>query len=225
MRVFKSRLILVALVVGAATVATAAAQSFHIYSPKVVERKTGKSYPKHAAAYWTWALSQPTDTNPLIDETGENCDVGQSGRNWYLASAFAGAPVVRSCTVPEGKNLVLPIFNFLVAAFPTDPPEQRKVRFLREVASVAEGATVELEIDGEPFCLDDFYEESAVFHITLPEDNIFGLTGTDRELSPAVDAGYYVAIAPLRRGLHTIHAFGELDGEVVDVTWEIEVVR
>jgi len=218
-----SRLSLSVLVVCTAIAATAAAHSFKVYSPKVVERETGKTYPQHAAAFWKWALSQPTPSNPLIDATGESCDVGQSGRNWYLAGAFAGETVVRSCTVPRGKNLVLPVFNYLVAAFPTDPPEQREVAYLRDTAAVARDAQVELEIDGKPVKLKGFYEESKVFHVTLPEDNIFGLTGSDREFSPSVDAGYYVAIAPLPRGLHTIHAYGELDGAAVDVTWEIEV--
>ena len=222
--VSESRLSLAILILCVASAATAAAASFKIFSPRVVERETGKSYPKHAAAFWKWALSQPTPTNPLVDATGENCDVGQSGRNWYLAGAFAGETVARRCTVPAGKNLVLPVFNYLAAAFPTDPPEQRTVSYLRDVASVAEGAIVELEIDGKPVKkLEDFYEESAVFHVTLPEDNIFGLTGSDRQFSPSVDAGYYVAIAPLSRGHHTLHAYGELDGAAVDVTWEIRV--
>jgi hypothetical protein len=220
----RSRLRIAVLVLCVASAATAAAASFKVFSPKAVERETGKTYPQHAAAFWTWALSQPTPTNPLIDATGENCDVGQSGRNWYLAGAFAGETVVRSCTVPRGKTLVLPIFNFLAAAFPTDPPELREVSYLREQVAIAEEAQVELEIDGKPVKkLDRFFEESKVFHLTLPEDNIFGVTGSDRELSPAVDAGYYVAIAPLPRGLHTIHAYGELDGAAVDVTWQIEV--
>ncbi|HMI92120.1 MAG TPA: hypothetical protein VK509_12180 [Polyangiales bacterium] len=222
-RVSKSRLTLAVLVLCVATAATAAATSFKVFSPKVVERETGKTYPQHAAAFWKWALSQPTPTNPLADATGENCDVGQSGRNWYLAGGFAGETIVRSCTVPRGKNLVLPVFNFIAAAFPTDPPEQREVGYLRESVSIAEEANVELEIDGKPVKLKGFYEESKVFHVTLPEDNIFGLTGSDREFSPAVDAGYYVAIAPLPRGLHTIHSYGELDGSAVDVTWEIDV--
>jgi hypothetical protein len=217
------RLSLAVLLACAAIAATAAAHSFKVYSPKAVERETGKTYPQHAAAFWKWALSQPTASNPLVDATGANCDVGQSGRNWYLAGAFAGETVARSCTVPRGKNLVLPIFNYLVAAFPTDPPEQREVSYLRETASVARDAQVELEIDGRAVKLNGFFEESKVFQVTLPEDNIFGLTGSDREFSPAVDAGYYVAIAPLERGLHTIHAYGELDGAAVDVTWEITV--
>jgi hypothetical protein len=218
-----SRLLLAVLVTCAAFAVTAAAAAFAVLSPETVAQQTGKTYPEHAAAFWTWALSQPTPTNPLIDTTGENCDAGQSGPNWYLAGAFAGSTVIRSCTVPAGKNLVLPVFNFLAAAFPTDPPKQREVDYLRRGVKAAEHAKVELEIDGVSVALDGFFEESEVFHVTLPEDNIFGLTGSDREFSPAVDAGYYVAIAPLSPGLHTIHTYGKLRGNVVDVTWQIEV--
>jgi hypothetical protein len=217
------RLTTLVLAVGLAASATALADAFDIFSPALVQSGTGKTYPEHAAAFWVWALSQPTASNPLIDPTGENCDVGQSGPNWYLAGAFAGAPVARSCSVPAGKNLIVPVFNSLAAAFPTDPPRRREVSYLRKSVSAAEHAKVELEIDGVPVDLEGFYEESAVFSVTLPEDNIFGLTGTDRQFDPAVDAGYYVAIAPLPVGLHTIHTYGKLKGSVVDVTWEIEI--
>lgn len=215
-----------ALVLALSVASTAAAAFFYIYSPAVVRLATGKSYPQHAAAFWIWALSQPTPTNPLLDETGEFCDVGQSGPNWYLAGAFAGAPVMRSCDVPLGKTLVLPVFNSIAAAFPTDPPEQRTVSFLRAQLETTRDATVELEIDGRSVPrVERFYEESTPFSLTLPEDNVFGVEGTDRQLSPAVDAGFYVAIAPLLPGRHTLHTFGELDGESVDVTWEINVRR
>jgi hypothetical protein len=217
------RLTLAVVALCAAIAATAAAASFQVFAPTVVAAETGSTYPEHAAAFWIWALSQPTATNPITDTTGENCDVGQSGPNWYLAGAFAGAPVARSCSVPAGKNLVLPVFNFLAAAFPTDPAKQREVDYLRRAARAAEHAKVELEIDGEPVSLEGFFEESEVFSVTLPEDNIFGVTGSDREFSPAVDAGYYVAIAPLSVGLHTIHTYGKLRGSIVDVTWEITV--
>jgi hypothetical protein len=217
------RLLLAVLVACATVAASAAAATFQVFSPDIVAQQTGKTYPEHAAAFWTWALSQPTATNPLTDTTGENCAVAQSGANWYLAGAFAGTEVMRSCTVPSGTNLVLPVFNFLSAAFPTDPEKKREVDYLRRGVKAAEHAKVELEIDGVPVELDGFFEESEVFHVTLPEDNIFGLTGTDREFSPAVDAGYYVAIAPLSVGLHTIHTYGKLRGNVVDVTWQITV--
>jgi len=44
---------------------------------------------KRLSAEWVqWALSIPTDVNPLTDETGEDCMVGQNGSIWFLAGTF-----------------------------------------------------------------------------------------------------------------------------------------
>jgi hypothetical protein len=58
-----------------------------------------------SAEWWQWALSIPVSENPLLDETGEKCVVGQRGSEWFLAGNFAGGRTTRTCTVPEGKTL------------------------------------------------------------------------------------------------------------------------
>jgi len=39
----------------------------------------GLTFGQWGAAWWQWALEQPTPTNPLLDTTGANCGVAQSG--------------------------------------------------------------------------------------------------------------------------------------------------
>jgi hypothetical protein len=67
-----------------------------------------------------------------------------------------------------------------------------------------------------------------VFTVTLPAGNLFDLpAGT--VVSPTVDAGYYVTLAPLRPGAHTIHIGGAVESATppgdfsVDVTYDITV--
>ncbi len=59
-------------------------------------------------AWWQWAVSIPLASNPLADETGQYCGVGQRGGYWYLAGNFGG-DTTRSCTVPKGVKLLVPI--------------------------------------------------------------------------------------------------------------------
>ena len=33
----------------------------------------GQTYSEWAARWWQWALGQPISTNPVLDQTGENC--------------------------------------------------------------------------------------------------------------------------------------------------------
>ena len=51
----------------------------------------GKSYSDWVQAWWTWAISIPAATNPIVDETGAFGAIGQSGHVWFLAGNFGGA--------------------------------------------------------------------------------------------------------------------------------------
>ncbi len=50
------------------------------------------------------------DINPLVDQTGENCDVYQQGDVWNLAGTLGGN-AERDCTIPAGKQILYPIIN------------------------------------------------------------------------------------------------------------------
>src|ERR1051325_2933921 len=82
----------------------------------------GHSYGEWAALWWQWVLAIPADENPLTDTTGEFCDVGQAGPVWFLAGTF-GSSVERSCTIPAGKAIFVPVHNWIFgsAAFDCDP--------------------------------------------------------------------------------------------------------
>jgi hypothetical protein len=220
-----SRKQLFALVTVLVTAIAVPAVALFVYPPG--SRPNGKSYSVHAADWWKWAATQSVEESAMLDETGENCAVGQArfGLNWYLAGTFGGDPVIRSCDVPFGRTLIFPVINAIAGAFPDDPPEQKTVAFQRSViAGTRERATnLEVEIDGKPIHnIDRFYEESVPFSFRLPEDNLFGApAGT--LVSPAVDNGFYLAVAPLGLGEHTVHIHGELDDVVVDVTYNLRV--
>jgi len=214
--------VLVTVLVAAIAVPAAA---LFVYPPGT--RPNGKTYSMHAADWWKWAATQPVSESAILDTTGENCAVGQArfGLNWYLAGTFGGDPVIRSCSVPFGRTLIFPVVNAISGAFPTDPPAEKTVAFQRSVIAGTRDAAqnLEVEIDGKPVAdVERFYEESVPFSFRLPADNIFGApAGT--LVSPAVDNGFYLAVAPLGLGDHTIHIHGELGDQVVDVTYNLKV--
>jgi hypothetical protein len=86
-------------------------------------------------------------------------------------------------------------------------------------------------VDGVPVpkLREKFRVKSEVFAVTLPADNLFGITpGT---YSPAIDDGYYVMLKPLSVGPHTLHFEGASAGcpliggpFSVDVTYDITIV-
>jgi hypothetical protein len=188
----------------------------------------GKSYSEWAAQWWQWVLGVPASVNPLIDSTGAFCAEGQTGHVWFLAgtSSFLGGPpsVERSCTVPTGTALFLPLINAFYGAFLNDPPETRTEEFVRAQVECSD-AVLSAAIDGievnNPL---QYFEESPLFEVQLPEDNVFGASEDDIPellLSPSVDAGYYLFLQPLPPGEHTIHWEASQSCPFGDVTQEV----
>jgi hypothetical protein len=218
-------LALAAVTLGAATASAQALTPGDLtaYPPHTLPY--GQSYSQYAADWWQWVLAQPASTNPATDTTGGNCAVGQSNPFvWFLAGDFGGT-VTRSCTVPFGKALLIPVVNTVYGAFLTDPADQRTVQYVRsQVTPVAQAATG-LKASFDSLALDDvssYFEQSSIFSSTLPAGNIFGApAGT--VLSPSADAGYYLVFYPPLPGVHTIEVAGTIGGSPVDVTYHLNV--
>jgi hypothetical protein len=74
-------------------------------------------YGKMNARWWQWTFSVPASKYPGLAAGGAvDCSVNQSGQVWFLAaSPLSSSPVIgsftRSCTVPVGTTLVVPLIN------------------------------------------------------------------------------------------------------------------
>ncbi|MEW6251480.1 MAG: hypothetical protein AB1716_12590 [Planctomycetota bacterium] len=173
----------------------------------------GKSYGEWAAAWWQWALSIPAERNPLLDPNGQFCGEGQSGPVWFYAGTF-GSNAERWCTVPAGKTIFMPVYNWIFGAAvfdcePTVPGVPCDVPTLRAKAAAAVNAAeiVTVSIDGE--LIEDVFAYRQVcpepFEITLPEGAVFGLpAGT---FFPHVTDGFWLMLTPLPLGEHTLRAY------------------
>jgi hypothetical protein len=206
-------------------------------NPKVLppgSNPYGASYGEWGARWWQWALSGPLATNPILDPDGSYCDLAQSGPVWHLAGNFGGT-TERACTVPAGKAVFFPIVNFY-ANYPCPPefgfepaPGQTLEEFLREFAgSVIDGAiNMAVEVDGTSLTdLTEYRGTSDLFLLDIhPEWAALDPCVTG-EPQPAVTDGYWLMLAPLAPGGHTLHFHAELPsfGFVLDVTYDLTVI-
>jgi hypothetical protein len=189
----------------------------------------GNTYGEWSARWWQWVLSIPEATNPNLDPTGANCAEGQAGQVWFLAGTFGG-PATRDCTVPAGRALFFPLLNTVFGAAVGDcEPTGLGPCIVNDLRAGAAGnvdnpKTLEASVDGVQLKnLIDFRVQSPVFLLTLPEDAVFGLpSGT---FTPQVSDGYWLMLAPLSPGMHTIHFKGVSNsgGSEVEVTYNLTV--
>lgn len=197
----------------------------------------GKTYSQWSAAWWQWVTAIPAASNPLVDQTGQNAALGQSGKVWFLAGNLGGVSE-RTITVPANKALFFPILNTIYLGFPCDDrnlpgcevdqalEQANDVRTLLSfITPSMDGATLSCKIDGIP--VRDLpahrVQSSTLYSLALPEQNVFGLP--PGAYHPCVDDGYFLALAPLQAGRHTIHfAAVNSDGSFgLDVTYHLTV--
>lgn len=199
----------------------------------------GKTYSEWNAAWQQWADSIPTADHPLFDNG--DCSVGQSGPVWFLGGKFVAVGgtgsydnVFRDCNVPAGKALYVAAYNAEDSALEQATPGLNQVvqiGNLRGITAAEMDSVTELamQVDGEniPHIKERFRMQSPVFGFTLPADNFFSAIGEGPFKAgtyfPAVDDGYYVMIAPLPIGNHTIHFHVIAGPYLLDVTYHINV--
>jgi hypothetical protein len=220
---------LVALAVGLAAAApTAFAQSPNPGVLPPQSRPYGASYGEWSARWWQWLVAIPEVVNPNLDTTGANCAQGQTGRVWFLAGTFGGT-FVRSCTVPAGQALLFPILTGLFGAGAGDCAPTGmgpcNIAALRAAAAAQQvnPMLLSVTVDNVPLQNESAYRvQSPVFDITWPAGALFGFpSGT---FSPNVADGYFLMLAPLSRGRHTIHIKGVANnGFTSEVTYNLTV--
>ncbi len=214
----------------------------------------GMTYGEWSAAWWQWALSIPVHSppfsskinHPLVDLTGTQCDVGQSGKVWFLGGAFfqAGTPatstIVRNdCNVPSSKALFFPILNIECSLLEgpafgcadTEEGLREVVKFVIDLVDPARDLAA--DVDGVTIQISSSYRVGSAtkpaFCFTLPPDDILSFIGegpfSPGTYCPAVDDGYYVMLGPLSKGRHTVHFHGEIPdfSFTLDVTYNLLV--
>jgi len=98
-------------------------------------------------------------------------------------------------------------------------------------AGMDAATSLSMQVDGVsvPNIQARFRVQSPAFVFTLPADNFFTAVGegpfAEGSYFPAADDGYYVMLAPLPLGHHTIHFHGASGTFALDITYHIYVYR
>src|SRR6185436_10849606 len=165
-------------------------------------------YAGWSAAWWQWNLAQPLDGHPSLDTPDFDVAAGQTGDVWFLAAPFG--TVERTCTIPSGKALFIALLNGECSNLEPDPFHGDTAKEQRTCARDSANHIVSAfcEIDGVAVTkISSYRVTSPQFTFTAPSPWIFGDTGGT---GTAVGDGYYVFVAPLSPGEHTIHYGGSI---------------
>lgn len=184
-------------------------------------------YKNLSARWWKWGLKLPVTGHPFAGCPNPS-DAGQAGSVWFLAGQFG--PTECDITVPAGKKLFFPLANTECSSLEGPPWNPAQGEFGFGAATKAEqracakyhadGINIDnlfAEIDGTPVQnLASYRFVSPQFRFRAPTPWIFGTTGG---IGTAVGDGYYLLLAPLSPGSHTLH-FG---GNGIDSTYHLTV--
>jgi hypothetical protein len=203
-----------------------AAQTPGVLSPNA--QAYGKSYAEWSAAWWQWALAQPVTGHPFIDDPAFNVAAGQSGNVWFLGCPFG--TVQRSVTIPPGKALFVALLNIESSNLEEPPFFGATAADQQAIAQTFADFIIDVScsIDGRSVSdISQYRVQSPQYVFTAPTPWIFGATGGT---GTSVADGYYVMLAPLSAGTHTLHfsgafKFSDAPGDTLplDMTYVITV--
>lgn len=170
---------------------------------------------KHIEKFWQWQISLPAEPegeHPISDLTGGKCSSGQSISNssiFYLSGA-GGKTVERTCEVPEGKGLLIPVMTVVATEkeYPGASTAELENIVRRDQDSVR---ALSLDVNGQIYAFDDlkkYRKATGEFEVVFPVNGIFGVT--EEGASKAVADGYYLLTEPLPQGNYTIQYKGAL---------------
>jgi hypothetical protein len=228
-RVIATGLVLLALAIGPGSTAVAFDSELGVVPPD--SSVFGMTYGEWSAAWWQYIVAIPAATNPLVDTSG--CGPQQSsGPVLFLAGSFVG-PVTRTCTLPAGKAIVLPIINVECSTLEPAPFHGDNEAQLRSCAATFGDAidpkSLAASINGKKVKdLESFRTQSPVYGLTLPADNILGVTPG---VGFSVSDGYWLMLSPLSPGTYKIRVEGACksgspcDGFTQDVSYELTVTK
>ena len=165
------------------------------------------SSPEGLAARWVqWVAASGPLKNPVEDEDGRHAAHNQPDDVWFLAGT-SGRQLQRRCTVPAGRDLFLPAFNFWMVPAEGPPP-------------VPDQAFGRLEVDGEEVELDEI---STPRPFVVAGARLNGVTRSRRVL-PVTVWGLWKRVPALAPGAHTVRAVGgDGYGFTVDVGYSLTV--
>lgn len=174
-------------------------------------RPHGASYAEWSARWWQWSFSTEASATGPFGDGAVDCGESQPDSHlWFLAAPFnVSGAVNRSCTVPVGTMLLIPVIGVECSDLEGPPffgatPDERA-----ECVNADEFAFADMEVivDGQQVGgLQRFEVVSPDFAFTGVPGNPTGVEGTGLGTARSIN----VILAPLPPGTHTISFSGSL---------------
>ncbi|HEU4692721.1 MAG TPA: hypothetical protein VFS23_30370 [Vicinamibacterales bacterium] len=169
------------------------------------------------ARWWQHQASIPMPVSPFFDDTGVNCGIGQNGSYWFLSTTAGnplGEPVRRSCTIPVGKKIFVPLVAVFCIPFPGETVPEN-IGICKDANDLTD--VLRLRIDG--VARHDLIERRAsarAFALSISDDNAFGYPSG---IYATVHDGYFAILPPLEPGTHTVRVQSSV--EEFGVSWDL----
>lgn len=158
----------------------------------------GKTIGQWTEAWWNW---KGMSSAPFVDQTGAAANDNQSGPVFFLAGlSGTSTSATRSFHVPDGKYVLVPLLNAI--AYNVTSPQTKASNNLNSLFDLYDISAV---LDGTPLSitdpLDPHRASASPFTLTLLSGNPIGSAGS---YSNAASDGYWLMLAPLSEGKHTV---------------------
>ncbi len=158
----------------------------------------GVTQAQYSVRWWQWASRQPNGFKPYQDQTGAQCGVDQSGSVFFLAGTEGDGVVHRRCEVPAGKYVFMPVINMVYSNRPGWKSTCAGVT-LSASANNDYLTLADVKVDGVPVKNIGSYRQRSPGCFDL-----FAGMPSMRDHYPAASDGFWLMIAPLPPGTHTI---------------------
>lgn len=196
----------------------------------------GRSMADWGERWWQWIYHIPAAQNPFVTPDAD-CRVNQSGPVFFIPTVIdpgGAASVDRSCTVPEGKALLVTpgaTLNDFPCPFPGfEPPAGVPLYdFLKDgIAAIVNSVNaIDITVDGVAVPVPFAHRTQSPHLFEVDGDASLQsvldpcITGTPQ---PAYSDGYFVMLKPLAAGPHelVVHAT-DTKGTDVTVNWHLDV--
>ena len=171
--------------------------------------------------WWQWVVSIPSAVNPLLDNNGKSCSLGQRGNLWFLVGNTGGR-TVRQCSLPAGNRVLIPLHNTFCFADRTRTANQCDDEVLRHYAGFgswsAELNGVPLEIIDQPPVPGEY-----VFNVAVPRNGLFDFRPGLYRVTAA--AGRWALVDLAQPGVYSLRVRAKGPASSSDVTYQLTVAE
>lgn len=171
--------------------------------------------------WWQWAVSIPSAVNPVLDNSGKACALGQRGNVWFLAGNTGGR-TTRECAVPAGIRVLIPLHNTFCFGDGTLTATQCDDAVLRDYQSFT-AWSAELNGLSQPIIDQPPVPGEYVFNVAIPRNGLFGYKPGLYQATAA--AGRWALLDLAEPGLYTLRVRANGSASAFDVTYQLTVAE